>query len=100
MSKMSRIAMELDEQAVEWGFRDREDAEAHGLAVAYGKEGAYLYKPQPEDEQLKAHKAWLKEREEVLEEQRELHDRLMELGYDALAESAWHAIKFIEEGEY
>lgn len=51
------------------------------------------------DEQDKAHEAWLKEREEVLEEQRELHDRLMELGYDALAESVFKAIDFIEKGE-
>lgn len=51
------------------------------------------------DEQEKAHEAWLKEREEVLEEQRELHDRLMELGYDALAESVFKAIEFIRKGE-
>lgn len=88
MSKMSRIAMELDEQAVEWGFRDREDAEAHGLAVAYGKEGAYLYKPQPEDEQLKAHKAWLEEKKEVLGKIDEVIDYLKEVA------------KFIKKGEY
>lgn len=52
-----------------------------------------------EYEQQKAHEAWLEEREEVLEEQRELHDRLMELGYDALAESVFKAIEFIKKGE-
>lgn len=88
MSKMSRIAMELDEQAVELGFKDREDAEAHGLAVAYGKEGAYLYKPQPEDEQLKAHKAWLEEKKEVLGKIDEVIDYLKEVA------------KFIKKGEY
>lgn len=51
------------------------------------------------DEQEKAHEAWLKERDEVLEEQRGLHDRLMELGYDTLAESVFKAIEFIEKGE-
>ena len=51
------------------------------------------------DEQEKAHEAWLKEREEVLEEQRRLHDHLMELGYDSLAESVFKAIDFIEKGE-
>lgn len=51
------------------------------------------------DEQDKAHEAWLKERDEVLEEQRRLHDRLMELGYDTLAESVFKAIEFMEKGE-
>lgn len=50
-------------------------------------------------EQEKAHEAWLKERDEVLEEQRGLHDHLMELGYDNLAESVFKAIEFIEKGE-
>lgn len=49
------------------------------------------------DEQEKAHEAWLEEKGKVLEEQKELHDHLMELGYDSLAESVWHAITFIEE---
>ena len=52
-----------------------------------------------EDEQDKAHEVWLKEKDKVVEEQKELHDHLMELGYDALAENVWHAIQFIEKGE-
>lgn len=59
--------MELDDQAVELGLESYEEAIAKGYDVCYGEEGAYLYKSSPEDEQLKAHKAWLKEREEVLE---------------------------------
>lgn len=72
MSKMSEIAMELDDQAIELGFESYEEAIAKGYDVCYGEEGAYLYKPQPEDEQLKAHKAWLKEKEQVLNELKSL----------------------------
>lgn len=68
MSKMSEIAMELDDQAVELGFESYEEAIAKGYDVCYGEEGAYLYKPQPEDEQLEAHKAWLKDRDELVEQ--------------------------------
>ena len=47
------------------------------------------------DEQEKAHEAWLKERDEVLEELKQLHEHLTMLGYDALAESVYKAINFI-----
>lgn len=50
-----------------------------------------------EDGLDEAHKEWLKERDEVLEEQAQLHERLTVLGYDALAESVYRAIKFIRE---
>ena len=93
MSKMSQLHAELSEQTAELGFESLGEAEQAGYGV--GWENAKLIKV--EDEQEKAHEAWLKERDEVLEEQRGLHDRLMELGYDALAESVWHAITFIEE---
>lgn len=95
MSKMSQLHAELSEQANELGFESYEEAIAKGYDVCYGEEGAYLYKPQPEDEQLKAHKAWLEERDEVLEELKQLHERLTVLGYDALAESVYKAINFI-----
>lgn len=93
MSKMSVIHAELMEQCARLGFQDLGEAEQAGYGVDW--QNAKLIKV--EDEQDKAHEAWLKERDEVLEEQRGLHDRLMELGYDALAESVWHAITFIEE---
>lgn len=96
MSKMSNIAMELDERAVELGFADHLEAMANGYDWGVGEDGvAFLWKA--EDEQEKAHEAWLKERGEILEEQEQLHDHLMELGYDALAESVYRAIKFIKE---
>lgn len=65
MSKMSNIAMELDERAVELGFADHLEAMANGYDWGVGEDGvAFLWKA--EDEQEKAHEAWLKERDEVL----------------------------------
>ena len=95
MSKMSMMHAELMEQCARLGFQDLGEAEQAGYGVDW--QNAKLIKV--EDEQDKAHEAWLKEREEVLEEQRELHDRLMKLGYDALAESVFKAIEFIRKGE-
>lgn len=63
MSKISELAMELDDQAMDMGFDSFEDAiERGGYEVDY--ENAKLVKP---DEQEQAHKAWLGEREEVFE---------------------------------
>lgn len=92
MSKMSEIAMEIDDQAAELGFESYEEALAKGYVIDYlqGK----LVK---QDEQESAHEAWLKEREEVLD------------GLDIVAHSdtvpfehkeiAKQAIEFIRKGE-
>lgn len=93
MSKMSMLYAELMEQCARLGFENLGEAEQAGYGVDW--KNAKLVKI--EDEQEKAHKAWLKEKEQVLEEQKELHDHLMKLGYDSLAESVWHAITFIKE---
>lgn len=62
MSKMSDIAMQLDESAVELGFADHLEAMANGYDWAVNNDGtAYLFKL--EDEQQKAHEAWEKERD-------------------------------------
>lgn len=95
MSKMSQLHAELSEQAYELGFESIGEAEQAGYGVDW--ENAKLIRV--EDQQEQAHQAWLKEREEVLEEQKQLHDHLMELGYDALAESVYRAINFIRKGE-
>lgn len=66
MSKMSNISMELDERAVELGFADHLEAMANGYDWGVGEDGvAFLFKI--EDELEKAHEAWLKERDEVLD---------------------------------
>lgn len=59
MSKMSELAMELEEQATELGFESLEQAKQAGYEVDY--ENAKLIEPQEA-----AHEAWLKERDEVL----------------------------------
>lgn len=66
MSKMSEIAMELDDQAVELGFESYEEAIAKGYEVDY--ENCKLVNPYVLDrEQEKAHEAWLEERDSVIE---------------------------------
>lgn len=97
MSKMSEIAMELDDQAVELGFESYEEAIAKGYDVCYGEDGAYLYKPSPEDEQLKAHKAWLKERDGVLADLRELLNDYLPTGEQDEIKALEHAIEFVED---
>lgn len=65
MSKMNDIALQLDERAVELGFADHLEAMANGYDWGVGEDGAaFLFNV--EDEQEKAHEAWLKERDEVL----------------------------------
>lgn len=62
MSKLSQLHAELSEQAAELGFESLGEAEQAGYGVDW--ENAKLIKV--EDEQEKAHEAWLKERDEVL----------------------------------
>lgn len=65
MSKTSDLAMQLDEHAVSLGYEDRLGAFADGYEWSVDDDGtAYLYKV--EDEQDKAHEAWLAERNKVL----------------------------------
>lgn len=97
MSKMSEIAMELDDQAVELGFESYEEAIAKGYDICYGEEGAYLYKPQPEDEQLKAHKAWLEERDDILDDLEHLKNIYKEVKPDE--DIIERTINFIKKGE-
>lgn len=98
MSKMSQLHAELTEQAYDLGFESIEEAEANGYHINYCDNKVKLTLDMAKAQE-QAHETWLKEKEKVLEEQKELHDHLMELGYDALAESVWHAIEFIEKGE-
>lgn len=65
MSKMSNLALELDELAVELGFEDLEDAMNNGYEwVQDDNNEPHLVKI--EDEQEKAHEAWLEEQQIVL----------------------------------
>lgn len=60
MSKMSQLHAELTEQASELGFQSIEEAEANGYGIDYDR-GKLV------DGRELVHKAWLKERDEVLE---------------------------------
>lgn len=65
MSKLSQIAMELDEQAVELGYADRFEAEANGLKVQYNADGTATLVPFLTDkEQEQAEQA---RRDEILD---------------------------------
>lgn len=96
MSKMSEIAMELDDQAAELGFESYEEALAKGYVIDYlqGK----LVK---QDEQESAHEAWLKEREELLERLEKKQDKLKRMLCDdtGLYDLITDTINFIKKGE-
>lgn len=64
MSKMSQLHAELSQQAAELGFESIQDAEDHGYEVISDGKWAKLVKSETDEEE--AHKAWLKERDEVL----------------------------------
>lgn len=106
MSKMSQLHAELSEQAASLGYETLEQALNDGYVVNYenGKliENGMGYSDTVEylvNEHQKAHAEWLKEKAEVLTELAKLYDRLIELGYDGLADDVWHAINFITKGE-
>lgn len=88
MSKMSMLYDELMEQCARLGFQDLGEAEQAGYGVDW--QNARLIKV--EDEQEKAHEAWLKERERVVGG---LTNLLINRAFDpSIVESA---IKFLKE---
>lgn len=92
MSKMSELHAELEEQASELGYESLGEAEQAGYGVDW--DNAKLIPPQD-----MAHKAWLSERAEVIEELRNLHEYFVEdddLHYSIVVAKA---IKLLEEGE-
>lgn len=93
MSKMSQLHVELTEQASELGFESIYEAEQHGYEVDW--ENAKLIKT--EDEQEQAHRAWLKEREEVVADLERLITAYA--GAEAVTKPVRKAINFIMKGE-
>ena len=92
MSKMSMIHAELMEQCAELGFQDLGEAEQAG----YGGDWQNAKLIKVEDEQDKAHEAWLKERDEVLEGLNEMCAGAVQGGYEQ--KILERAIDFIEKG--
>lgn len=96
MSKMSEIAMELDDQAIELGFESYEEAIAKGYEVDY--EERKLVNPYVLDrEQEKAHEAWLKERDDILDDLEHLKNIYKEVKPDE--DIVERTINFIKKGE-
>lgn len=77
MSKMSQLAMELEEQATELGFESLEQAQDNGYEVISDGKFAKLVKSESEED--KAHEAWLKERDEVLSIIESIKEDIVEL---------------------
>lgn len=75
MSKMSNIALELDEHAIELGFADHLEALANGYGWRIDENKiARLFKlKDPQDE---AHESWLKEKACALEGLEDLRKRI------------------------
>lgn len=98
MSKMSTAAMELDEQSAELGYDGLQDALNNGYSVVYDETGFHLEKIDAEKEQEKAHEAWLKEKQQVLNE---LNDVIWDgrLDWGEIVRKVEHAIEFIKKGE-
>lgn len=95
MSKMSEIALQLDERAVELGFADHLEALGNGYEWGIKDNGeAFLFNPK--EEQEKAHEVWLEEENKVLADLKYLME---ETDDDDTKEALKRAIDFIEKGE-
>lgn len=101
MSKMSQLHAELEQQAYEKGYESLDEALNDGATIV----GEALltkddFPPQKtQDEILKAHKAWLKERDEVIKGLQSTWFHLNNLSEKEDADNVSRAMKFIEEGE-
>lgn len=92
MSKISQLHAELSSQAYDLGFNSLEDALAMGYEVDY--ENSKLV-----DGREQAHKAWLKEKQQVLDELTDvINDG--ELDWGEIVRKVEHAIEFIEGVKY
>lgn len=75
MSKMSQLAMELDELAVEKGFQDYREAHAHGYTFTTDDKGQIILALTYAGELEAAHNAMLKERDEIIADLKKLVTR-------------------------
>lgn len=90
MSKISQIHAELEEAAAELGFSSLSEAQEAGCVVEWHENSAELVEPLEA-----AHRALLKEKEEVLEDLGHLKNIYKDVKPDE--QVLEHAIKFIEE---
>lgn len=106
MSVMSQLHAELSEQAYELGFESLEEALANGYKVDYEKGKLvrrglgyseaieYLVK-----EQDKAHEAWLKERDRVLDNLAQIRNEMLRDNKTKWAMTVGDTILFVRKGE-
>lgn len=98
MSKLSGVAMELDELSAELGYDGYLDAMADGYDWGTNKDGsAYLYKIDMKGEMEKAHEAWLEERDDILDDLEHLKNIYKEVKPDE--DIIERTINFIKKGE-
>ena len=101
MSKMSQLHAELEQQAYEKGYESLDEALNDGATII----GETLLTRDDiadkvaDQEQQKAHEAWLKERGEVMKGLQATWFYLNNLGEKEDADNVSRAMKFIEEGE-
>lgn len=97
MSKMSQLHAELSEQAIELGFENLEEALANGYEVDYeAKElvNPYVLCDKAHEE---AHEAWLKERDDILDDLEHLKNIYKEVKPDE--DIIERTINFVKKGE-
>lgn len=107
MSKVGRVNLELQEEANELGFETVQEALDNGYEITQrtmgcprdldeiDREPEIWYELQKKDELKEAHKAWLKEKEEVIKGLQYVATQTT----GAKEEYARKAIEFIERGE-
>lgn len=101
MSKIGAANIELEEQAVELGFKDLFDATQNGYVVQCYEnpithENEFQLVPEVNKALQESHQAWLTRKETVLNE---LEMLKQDTPYAAHKEIIDDAIKFIKEGE-
>lgn len=96
MSKMSQLHAELTSQAYELGYTTLEDAFNDGWEVDYDQ----LRLRKVVDIQEEAHRAWLKEREDIYKRLSELYNELVYIDIDEeYLATINDTIDFIKKGE-
>lgn len=102
MSKMSQFHAELSARASELGFETLQQALDNGYHINYcNKDTVELVRRRDHggEEQEKAHKDYLRRKEEVLEELQDMRDGIAEGGYKVYAKIIDKAMQLIKEGE-
>lgn len=96
MSNISRVNLDLQEQANELGFSTVQEAIDNGYVVTYNEDDEVKLMKNEDWQHLQAHNAWLIERETILNELRMLADAHLP---NAVRNVIGETIKFIEKGE-